>query len=133
MRLHVHEAALACCSMEIAAAIGLGLLPAVAIDNPPAQLHILVVSGTVTDAMAPAIVAAWQQLPQPRVVLSYGACSNTGGPYWDSAFVTKGIDVLLPVACYLPGCPPRPQALIAAVAALRQQLTTADVPADSGR
>lgn len=112
LRLVLHDLPLACCAMEVGAAIQRGLL--VPDDGAePADLHVLLVSGTVTHALAPAVVAAWEQLPEPRALLSFGSCANTGGPYWDAPSVLNGIDALLPVAVYVPGCPPRPEGLIA--------------------
>ena len=75
-------------------------------------MHVLVVAGTVTDKLAPLVREAYRGLPEPRRVLSFGACSNSGGPYWDSYCVTKGADQLIPVDVYVPGCPPRPEALL---------------------
>jgi NADH-quinone oxidoreductase subunit B len=112
-RLTVLSLGLACCALEVAAAALRP--PSGPAGGPP--LRVLVVAGTVTDRLAPAVLAAHRRLRPDRVV-SFGACSNTGGPYWDSYAVTKGVDQLLPVDRYVPGCPPRPEALIAALAGL---------------
>ncbi len=115
---------LACCSVEIEAAVINGLLvPEVsAVDAPddsPGQT-VVVVAGTVTDALAPGVVEVVRQAAEsgPVRVLSFGACADSGGPYWDAPTVTKGIDQLVRVASYVPGCPPRPEALIAAIVEL---------------
>jgi NADH-quinone oxidoreductase subunit B len=116
LALGVLDVGLACCSLEIAAAVTAGLLePA---DDDSTRPTVLLISGTVTDAMAPAVLAAWEALPEPRRALSFGACANTGGPYWDAPTVLKGIDQVIPVEVYVPGCPPRPEALIAGLAEL---------------
>jgi NADH-quinone oxidoreductase subunit B len=118
--LHLAEAGLACCAVEQSAASH--LLGALAGAEPPGRaepaLHVLVVSGTVTDAMAPLLVTAYERLPEPRAVVSFGACAATGGPYWDSYVVTNGIDQLLAVDIYVPGCPPPPEAFIEGLRAL---------------
>jgi hypothetical protein len=85
----------------------------------PSPLNVLVVAGTVTDKLAPLVLAAYRDLPEPRRVLSFGACSNSGGPYWDSYCVTKGADQIIPVDVYVPGCPPRPEALVHGLRLLR--------------
>jgi NADH-quinone oxidoreductase subunit B len=116
VRLHLVEAGLACCAVEQSAATTLLGGLASSSDGPDPEpgdpLQVLVVSGTVTDAMAPHLVAAFDAMPQPRAVLSFGACAATGGPYWDSYVVTNGIDQLLPVDVYVPGCPPTPAAFV---------------------
>lgn len=88
---------------------------------PDAQI-VIVVSGTVTDRLAPAVLAmvdaARQQAKSPPYVISFGACASSGGPYWDSYAVTKGVDQLLPVDLFLPGCPPPPDALRQALSTL---------------
>jgi NADH-quinone oxidoreductase subunit B len=112
--LRVFDAGLACCAVEVAAAIRRWRAqPAATV--PGAVLNVLVVAGTVTDKLAPFVLAAYQQTPEPRRVLSFGACANSGGPYWDSYCVTKGVDQFVPVDAYVPGCPPRPEALLAGV------------------
>jgi NADH-quinone oxidoreductase subunit B len=120
LRLSLFDLGLACCAVEFVAASlcteALALLGARSAPLPEA--NVLVVSGTLTDVTAPAVLAAYAQLPEPRWVVSFGACANTGGPYWDSYSVTKGVDQLLPVDVYVPGCPPRPEALLQALVML---------------
>lgn len=116
VRVVVANLGLACCSMEVEAAVARGLL--VPDDGPLPERTVLLVSGTVTDALAPAVLAARDRLAGEVVVVSFGACASTGGPYWDAPTVTKGIDQLLPVAGYVPGCPPRPEALVAGLLAV---------------
>lgn len=124
----VFNVGLACCAVEfIAASVSrhnlarLGIVPLV---HGPAQADLLVVSGTVTDKMAPGIRRLYERLPGPRYVISYGACSNSGGPYWDSYSVTKGVDQLIPVDVYVPGCPPRPEALVQGILRLQDMIET---------
>lgn len=113
-RLSVCAVGLACCAVELVAAT-LADSAAAQPGEPGEPVEVLVVAGTVTDRMVPAILDRYAALPEPRAVLSFGACSNTGGPYWDSYAVTKGVDQVLPVDVYVPGCPPRPEALVAAL------------------
>ncbi|MEY3733211.1 MAG: hypothetical protein RL347_570 [Actinomycetota bacterium] len=117
VHVHVRDLGLACCAVEFAAAIGRGLLVPID-DDAPGGAAVLVISGTVTDALAPQVAAAWESLPEPKAAVSFGACSNSGGPYWDSYAVTKGVDQVIPVSTYVPGCPPRPEALVEALVSL---------------
>lgn len=124
--LWVFNFGLACCAIEfIAASMGrhdfirLGVIP---FAPGPRQADLMVVSGTVTDKMAPAIRRLYDQMPEPKYVISFGACSNSGGPYWDSYSVTKGVDQLIPVDVYVPGCPPRPEALLHGIIRLQEQI-----------
>jgi NADH-quinone oxidoreductase subunit B len=122
-RLTMFDLGLACCAVEfVAAAVDEELGAALGEAAPSLRdANVLVVSGTVTDVSAPAVVAAYERLAEPRYVVSFGACSNTGGPYWDSYSVTKGIDQLLPVDVYVPGCPPRPDTLVQALRLLQDK------------
>ena len=111
-RLSLFDLGLACCAVEFVAAILRDDAPPTA---PLDEANVLVISGTVTDVSAPAVLRAYERLAEPRHVISFGACSNTGGPYWDSYSVTKGVDQLVPVDVYVVGCPPRPEALLDAL------------------
>jgi NADH-quinone oxidoreductase subunit B len=123
------NAGLACCALEATAATALDagsqddrLLARLQPYSAGAQgAEVLVVSGTVTDAMVPAVRALYAELVGPRFVVSYGACSNSGGPYWDSYAVAKGVDQIVPVDVYVPGCPPGPKALLDALRSLPRE------------
>ncbi len=124
--LWVFNFGLACCAIEFIAAsmarhdfIRLGVIP---FAPGPRQADLMVVSGTVTDKMAPAVRRLYEQMPEPKYVISFGACSNSGGPYWDSYSVTKGVDQVVPVDVYVPGCPPRPEALLQGILRLQQKI-----------
>lgn len=121
IRVHMADVGLACCGVEVGAAITRGLLIPATDSAAAVSMSVLVVSGTVTDVMAPMVLQTWSAMPQPARALAFGACTASGGPYWDSYSVTKGIDQLLPVSRYVPGCPPRPEALLNAIIALGEQ------------
>ena len=121
--LHVVELGLACCGIEVREARRAAeLLGAVgdqgdpADGTDPADLNVLVVAGTVTTRLAPVLAEAFAALPEPRAVLAFGACAATGGPYWDSYSVLPGAHEVVPVDAWVPGCPPRPDDLVAGLA-----------------
>jgi NADH-quinone oxidoreductase subunit B len=119
--LHVVELGLACCGIEVREARRASEeLAAVGDPGPdgsaPADLNVLVVAGTVTTRLAPDLVEAYAALPEPRAVLAFGACAATGGPYWDSYSVLPGAHEVVPVDAWVPGCPPRPEDLLAGLA-----------------
>ncbi len=124
--LWVFNFGLACCAIEFIATsmsrhdfIRLGVIP---FAPGPRQADLMVVSGTVSDKMAPAVKRLYEQMPDPKYVISFGACSNCGGPYWDSYCVTKGVDQIVPVDVYVPGCPPRPEALLHGIVRLQEKI-----------
>ena len=126
--LWVLDVGLACCAVEVVAAS----LRASAEPVGDHQADVLVVAGTLTDTMAPAIVRLYAELPEPKRVISFGACADCGGPYWDSYCVTKGVDQLVPVDVYVPGCPPRPEALLQGILRLQDKIAAEDVVLNGG-
>lgn len=128
LAVHVLDLGLACCGVEVMAALheGSPVDPRVRLRADGAvDAHVLLVSGTITDVLAGAVRAAYEALPTPRYVVSIGACCATGGPYWDSYSVTKGVDQLIPVHVSVPGCPPRPEAVLGGLRALAPMLSNA--------
>jgi len=117
----------ACCFIEFAALIGsrfdfdrFGLVP----RSTPRQADLIITAGTITMKMAPALVRLYEQMPDPKYVIAMGACTITGGMFSvDSPSAVRGVDKLIPVDVYLPGCPPRPEAIIDAIIKLRKKIS----------
>lgn len=116
----------ACCFIEFAALLGsrfdfdrFGLAP----RSSPRQADLIITAGTVTMKMAPALVRLYEQMPEPKYVIAMGACTITGGMFSvDSPSAVRGVDKLIPVDVYIPGCPPRPEAIFDAVIKLRKKI-----------
>lgn len=117
---------LACCAIEMictaSSRYDLARFGMEVFRATPRQSDLMIVSGTVTKKMVPTIVRLYNQMPEPRYVLSMGACASGGGPFKEGYNVVDGIDKFLPVDVYVPGCPPTPQALINGLIALQEKI-----------
>ena len=122
---------LSCCGIELMAMIGpkfdIARFGAEAARFSPRQCDLMIVAGTLTWKMAEACRTIYDQMPEPKWVIAMGVCSSSGGMY-DSYSVVQGVDMILPVDVYVPGCPPRPDAVIDAIAGARRVLPYVDVP-----
>lgn len=115
-----------CCFIEFASLIGsrfdfdrYGLVP----RSSPRQADLIITAGTVTMKMAPSLVRLYEQMPEPKYVIAMGACTITGGMFSTDSYTTvRGVDKLIPVDIYLPGCPPKPEAIIDAIIKLRKKI-----------
>nr|YP_009675435.1 NADH-plastoquinone oxidoreductase subunit K [Banara guianensis]QDC35127.1 NADH-plastoquinone oxidoreductase subunit K [Banara guianensis] len=116
-----------CCFIEFASLIGsrfdfdrYGLVP----RSSPRQADLILTAGTVTMKMAPSLVRLYEQMPEQKYVIAMGACTITGGMFsTDSYSTVRGVDKLIPVDVYLPGCPPKPEAIIDAITKLRKKIS----------
>lgn len=118
---------LACCAIEMIATTmaryDLARFGAEVFRASPRQADLIIVSGTVTKKMAPQVVRLYNQMPEPKYVIAMGACAISGGPFRDGYNVLKGIDRYIPVDVHIPGCPPRPEALIDAFMTLQKKIS----------
>ncbi len=122
---------LACCAIEMMAAGAsrfdlferFGML----FRASPRQSDLMIVAGTVTNKMAENVKRLYDQMPEPKYVIAMGECAICGGPFYDSYSVLDGVDKIIPVDVYIPGCPPRPETLIYGIMKLQERIKNGDI------
>ena len=116
----------ACCAIELMATLSarydLARFGAEVIKFSPRQSDLMIVAGRISIKMMPVLIKIYEQMPEPKWVISMGACASSGGVF-DTYTLVQGIDQFLPVDAYVPGCPPRPEGLIHAVMKIQDQIT----------
>lgn len=122
-----------CCAIEMASAGGSRFDAerfGVVFRSSPRQSDVLLVNGPISKKFADPIVRLWEQMPEPKWCIAMGECAISGGPYYQSYNILEGVDTVVPVDVYIPGCPPRPEALIDGFGRLREKIMLQGIPED---